>query len=53
MANVTSASQGTMLRPEDATTLEEFQARRDAELSGDVPRVHEGQCSRRWWCLSG
>jgi hypothetical protein len=33
MANVTSASQGTMLRPEDATTLEEFQARRDAELA--------------------
>jgi hypothetical protein len=33
MANATSASQGTKLRPEDATTLEEFQARRDAELA--------------------
>jgi transposase len=27
--------------------------RRARHLSGDVPRVHEGQCSRRWWCLSG
>lgn len=32
MANVTSASEGGQLRPEDATTLTEFQARRDAEL---------------------
>jgi hypothetical protein len=32
MAGVTSASEDGRLRPEDATTLEEFQARRDAEL---------------------
>jgi hypothetical protein len=32
MASVTSASEGGQLRPEDATTLTEFQARRDAEL---------------------
>jgi hypothetical protein len=32
MPNATSASEGGQLRPEDATTLEEFQARRDAEL---------------------
>jgi hypothetical protein len=32
MANVTSAPEGGPLRPEDATTLTEFQARRDAEL---------------------
>jgi hypothetical protein len=33
MANVTSASQGGQLRPEDATTREEFQARRESELA--------------------
>lgn len=33
MANATGASQGARLRPEDATTLEEFQARREAELA--------------------
>jgi hypothetical protein len=33
MADVTSGAQGGKLRPEDATTLEEFQARRDAELA--------------------
>jgi hypothetical protein len=33
MADVTSGAQGERLRPEDATTLEEFQARRDAELA--------------------
>lgn len=32
MANATSASEGGQLRPEDATTLTEFQAHRDAEL---------------------
>jgi hypothetical protein len=32
MANATSAAEGGQLRPEDATTLTEFQARRDAEL---------------------
>jgi hypothetical protein len=33
MPDVSSASEGGKLRPEDATTLEEFQARRDAELA--------------------
>jgi hypothetical protein len=33
MADVTSGRQGDALRPEDATTLEEFHARRDAELA--------------------
>jgi hypothetical protein len=33
MADVTSGSQGENLRPEDATTLEEFQARHDAEMA--------------------
>jgi hypothetical protein len=33
MTDVTSAAAGRKLRPEDATTLEEFQARRDAELA--------------------
>lgn len=33
MANATSASKGEKLRPEDATTLEEFQDRRNAELA--------------------
>jgi len=33
MADVTTTAKGGKLRPEDATTLEEFQARRDAELA--------------------
>jgi hypothetical protein len=33
MTEVTSASPGAELLPEDATTLEEFQVRRDAELA--------------------
>jgi len=32
MAELTNASEGGSLRPEDAATLTEFQARRDAEL---------------------
>jgi hypothetical protein len=33
MANVTSGPRGENPRPEDATTLEEFQARYDAEMA--------------------
>jgi hypothetical protein len=43
MADVTTGPQGVSLRPEDATTLEEFQARRDGELA----RIRAVRRSRR------
>lgn len=45
--SATSATQGTMLRPEDATTLEEFRARHDAELARiTAPGAFWNQVSR-------
>jgi hypothetical protein len=42
MTNITNGQPGAQQRPEDATTLAEFQARRDAELA----RIREARRSK-------